>query len=129
MVITSLGFIYPVVNGFCLLIVGIPLFVAMVHNLHQETNKDVKYLGIRTIALWVLSLTCWLSDKFMCDFWIKSGFPYLHGIWHILIFLAVYASIVLFAFYDVKNEIKPAVICYWPVKKCHWGVPYVKFIN
>ena len=32
------------------------------------------------------------------------GFPYLHGAWHILIFLASYTAIVLFAYFEVKNN-------------------------
>jgi alkaline ceramidase len=32
------------------------------------------------------------------------GLPYLHGAWHILIFLASYTAIVLFAYFEVKNH-------------------------
>ena len=36
--------------------------------------------------------------------WASVGFPYLHGAWHILIFLASYTAIVLFAYFEVKNN-------------------------
>jgi alkaline ceramidase len=39
-----------------------------------------------------------------CDFWSGVGLPYLHGAWHILIFLASYTAIVLFAYFEVKNH-------------------------
>ena len=49
----------------------------------------------------VLSL---LNFRFFCPYWASVGFPYLHGVWHILIFLSSYTSIVLFAYCDVMNH-------------------------
>ena len=47
------------------------------------------------------------QQKFNIDLvfrWASVGFPYLHGAWHILIFLASYTAIVLFAYFEVKNN-------------------------
>ena len=45
-----------------------------------------------------------IHDRFFCSYWAGVGFPYLHGVWHILIFLSSYSSIVLFAYCDVVNH-------------------------
>ena len=54
--------------------------------------------------LWVSAVLCWVSDQLLCSFWRSLGFPYLHGFWHLLIFLASYTAAILFAYFDVKNN-------------------------
>lgn len=64
----------------------------------------------------------------MCEVWKTLGFPYLHGFWHVLIFLAAYTGVVLFAYFDVKNHHphEQPMIKYWPVDSFELGVPYVE---
>jgi alkaline ceramidase len=39
-----------------------------------------------------------------CDVWRHLGVPFLHGIWHVLISLAGYIMIVLFAYFDTADN-------------------------
>ena len=71
------------------------------------------------------------------------GVPFLHGIWHILISLAGYIMIVLFAYFDTADNTgytefffkkggknsdtsRLATLEYWPLPDFQLGVPYVK---
>ena len=126
--ITCIGLIAPVVNAFALMTLGIPSVIMLVYNLRQEPNIRVTSLGKRSIVLWVVAVFCWLNDRLLCEAWTIMGFPYLHGFWHVLIFLAAYTGIVLFAYFDVKNhrKLEKPFIRYWPVDTFELGVPYVQ---
>ena len=68
-------------------------------------DKEVLHFCLFLIpVLWVSAVLCWMSDRLLCGFWTRLGFPYLHGFWHVLIFLASYTGVVLFAYFDVKNN-------------------------
>ena len=99
---TYMAFIKPSINAFFLMTLGIPSTVVLAYNLRREEDPRVTSLGRRSIVFWVASVTCWLSDRLYCDLWSSLGFPYLHGFWHFLIFLASYTAVVLFAYFDVK---------------------------
>lgn len=102
---TSLGFLEPAFNAFFLMTLGVPSVTMLVHNLRREKGDlRVASLGRRSIGLWVFAVACWLNDRLLCDVWAGVGFPYLHGLWHVLIFLAAYTGVVLFAYFDVKNH-------------------------
>lgn len=124
---TFLGFLQPAVNAPCLLLLGIPAFILMVMQLKVEEDDRVISLGKRSIFFWVLAVTCWINDKVFCDVWVSVGFPYLHGVWHILIFLASYTAIVLFAYFEVKNHMpwETPKLRYYPVDDFQLGIPYV----
>ena len=124
---TYLAFLKPSINAFCLMTLGIPSMFLLAYNLKREEEERVTNLGKRSIIYWVLSVTCWLSDKLYCDLWSNLGFPYLHGFWHVLIFLASYTAVVLFAYFDVKNNFphERPMIRYWPAD-FEYGISYVQ---
>lgn len=66
-------------------------------------------------------------DRLFCDAWLSIDFPYMHGVWHILIFIASYTALVLGAYINALEEIpdqKPQ-LRYWPRNDFEWGVPYI----
>jgi len=127
LVITLLGTLQPAVNAYCLLLLAIPSITMLVHQLRPEQCERVVSLGTRSMGLMGAALVCWVADRFFCEFWSSVGFPYLHGAWHILIFLASYTAIVLFAYFDVKQH-RPGLVAelrYYPETPGDLGVPYV----
>ena len=101
------------------------------YNLKQEDDPRVTSLGKRSVIFWVTAVICWINDKLYCEVWSNIGFPYLHGFWHVLIFLASYTAVVLFAYFDVKHNHphEVPIICYWPKDTFELGIPYVKLKN
>lgn len=124
---TILACIRPVLNAFALMMFGIPITVLLVLQMRRCENRMIHRLGIRTVMLFGAAVFCWLNDRLMCDVWTKWRFPYLHGLWHILVFLASYSCCVLFAYFDVA-EVAPRFtprLRYWPVDSFDFGIPYV----
>ena len=125
---TFLGFLEPSINAFVLISLGVPSASMMVYNVTKEEDTRVISLGKRSVVLWIAAVLCWVSDRFWCNMWLRIGFPYLHGFWHILIFFASFKGVVLFAYYDVKNNhhLDKVLIRYWPSDTFEYGIPYVK---
>jgi len=125
---TWLAFIKPSINAFFLMTLGIPSIVVLGYNLKREDNRRVINLGRRSILFWVASVTCWINDRIYCNFWSSLGFPYLHGFWHVLIFLASYTAVVLFSYFDVRynHQHETPEIRYWPNDNFEYGISYVK---
>ena len=80
------------------------------------------------MLLWVVAVTCWVMDRTLCDFWLFLSFPYLHCFWHIIVLVASYCSVVLFAYFDAMNECPEMgpVLRFWPKDSyTNFGIPYV----
>lgn len=45
------------------------------------SDQKALRLAKLSVALWVLAISCWISDRFGCSFWQRLNFCYLHGIW------------------------------------------------
>ncbi|XP_051525196.1 alkaline ceramidase 1-like [Myxocyprinus asiaticus] len=43
-------------------------------------DQRVLRLALMSISLWVLAISCWISDRFGFSFWQNLNFCYLHGI-------------------------------------------------
>lgn len=92
----------------------------------QKCERVVR-LGVRCCLVLCVALVCWLTDRFCCDTWFGQNFPYLHGFWHIFIFIASYTATVLFAYFVVQHDHadRIAELKYWPVNDFEFGIPYV----
>ena len=126
------------------MLLTIPSIGLMSLQLRLENNKRIVALGQRSIGIICMALAAWVNDRFFCSYWAGVGFPYLHGVWHILIFLSSYSSIVLFAYCDVVNHmpdktpilkylrvyqdaisVSNNIFRYFHCDKFELGVPYV----
>lgn len=124
---TGMCIIHPAMNAFALMTLGIPSVILLIHELRREKNERIQRLGIRCALVWVAAVFCWLNDRLLCEAWSAIKFPYLHGLWHIFIFIASYTACVLFAYFSVKEERpeKHAVLKYWPKNDFEFGIPYI----
>ncbi|XP_063225268.1 alkaline ceramidase [Bacillus rossius redtenbacheri] len=124
---TGLGVLHPAANAFALMTLGVPAFFLLIHELRRCGCGRVQRLGVRCAAVWVLAVACWLNDRLFCETWLALDFPYLHALWHVLIFIASYTALVLFAYFSVREE-RPdtfPALRYWPRDAFELGVPYV----
>lgn len=98
-----------------------------------SSSTRIKRLGNRTILIWFISVVCWVVDRVFCDFWIKFNIPYFHSIFHVLIFLASYSSIVLFALFAAEYRVPHLgpVLTYWPGENKYecFRIPFIYFTN
>jgi len=127
LIITGLAVVHPAANAFALMSLGIPAFGFLFVELKRTRSPRVYRLGLRSTAVWLLAVTCWLNDRLLCDVWMNLNFPYLHALFHLLIFIASYTMAVLFAYFSVKEE-KPQqtpILKYWPRDDFELGIPYV----
>ncbi|KAH0540662.1 alkaline ceramidase [Cotesia glomerata] len=127
LIATGLSVVHPAINAFALMCLAIPAFGFMILELKKTKSMRVYRLGVRCGAVWILAVVCWLNDRLFCDTWMNLNFPYLHALWHLLIFIASYTATVLFAYFSVKDE-RPQqspVLKYWPRNDFELGIPYV----
>nr|XP_055025230.1 alkaline ceramidase 1 [Misgurnus anguillicaudatus] len=127
-VVTSLSsFVKPTANAYALNFFGVHILYSLLIELKSCTDQRVLRLSWATIGLWVLAISCWISDRFGCSFWQKLDFCYLHGIWHILIVLATAYASTLIAYLDATLEIPYSLphVQYWPRDNWPIGLPYV----
>lgn len=125
-VLTGFLVMNPAANAFALMTLTIPILITLQYELKRVKCARVYRLGLRCIAVTLLATFCWIIDRMFCDTWLSINFPYMHGVWHVLIFLASYPLVVLFAYFNVTDEIpeqKPQ-LRYWPVN-FEFGIPYV----
>jgi len=128
--VLSTGFacIHPIVNAFVLMGFGPMTAVILVNECRRCRDPRAVRLGIRSLLLFVFGVCCWVNDRLFCTVWQNAHFPYLHGFWHVLIFLSSYTCCVLMAYFDACTEVPEMspVLCFWPDDEREiLGIPYV----
>ncbi|KAH8289989.1 hypothetical protein KR018_005033 [Drosophila ironensis] len=100
-------------------------------NPFRVSDQRVYRLGIRSTTVWAVAVFCWINDRVFCDAWSSINFPYLHGFWHIFIFIAAYTVLVLFAYFYVESELpqRQPLLKYWPKNEFEFGIPFVSIRN
>lgn len=124
---TVSSFLKPTVNAYALNCIAIHVLYSLGMEMKSCTDQRMLRLAKATVGLWVLAISCWISDRVACSFWQKLDFCYLHGIWHILIVIAVAHYSALVAYLDASLEIPYSLpgLEYWPNDKWTVGLPYV----
>nr|XP_014090859.1 alkaline ceramidase isoform X2 [Bactrocera oleae] len=94
-------------------------------------DQRVYRLGLRCTAVWLIAVFCWINDRMFCDAWSAINFPYLHGFWHIFIFIAAYTVLVLYAYFYVESELpqRQPMLKYWPKNDFEFGIPFICIRN
>ncbi|XP_043102301.1 alkaline ceramidase 1 [Puntigrus tetrazona] len=124
---TLSSFVKPTANAYALNCFAIHILYSLFVELRSCTDERVLRLAWASIGLWVLAISCWISDRFGCSFWQKLDFCYLHGIWHILIVVATAYASTLVAYLDASLEIPYSLpdLQYWPRNNWSIGLPYI----
>lgn len=126
-VTTLVSFVKPTANAYALNCFGLHFLYTLAIEMRSCTDRRALRLAKLSVALWVLAITCWISDRFGCSFWQKLNFCYLHSLWHILIVIAVAYGSTLIAYLDANNEIPYSLpgLQYWPSDKWPVGLPHI----
>ncbi|XP_041975713.1 alkaline ceramidase [Aricia agestis] len=126
-VCTGLLVMHPKANAFALMTLAVPAMSFLFMELNRVKCPRVYRLGLRCAAVCFLAMFCWIIDRMFCDAWLSINFPYMHGIWHVLIFIASYTALVLFAYFNVSDERPEQTpqLRYWPRNDFELGVPYI----
>ncbi|KAM4575582.1 alkaline ceramidase 1 [Fundulus diaphanus] len=124
---TISSFVKPTANAYALNCFGVHLLYTLAVEMRCCTDQKALRLAKLSVALWVLAISCWISDRLCCSFWQRLNFCYLHGIWHILIVMAVAYGNTLIAYLDAINEIPYLLhgLEYWPCDKWAIGLPHI----
>lgn len=94
---------------------------------YREKTQRIYRFGLIIEVTTILAVLCWILDKFFCDTMLGQKFPYLHAVWHVLIFISTYSAIVLVAYYAIKEDYTNYIpdLCYWPNNHIELGIPFV----
>uniref|UniRef100_A0A1A9V9G9 Alkaline ceramidase n=1 Tax=Glossina austeni TaxID=7395 RepID=A0A1A9V9G9_GLOAU len=128
---TGLSLWKPIVNAFVLMAMGVPTMYMLYKELKRVRDQRVYRLGLRSTAVWLIAVFCWINDRMFCDVWSAISFPYLHGFWHVFIFIASYTVLVVYAYFYVENELpqRQPLLKYWPVDEFEFGIPFISIQN
>lgn len=128
---TGLSLWKPFINAFVLMALSVPTMIMLYSELQRVRDQRVYRLGLRSCAVWLLAVFCWVNDRMFCDAWSAINFPYLHGLWHVFIFIASYTVLVLYAYFYVDTELpqRQPILKYWPKNEFELGIPFISFKN
>ncbi|XP_075719391.1 alkaline ceramidase 1 [Rhinoderma darwinii] len=124
---TLMSLVKPTINAYVLNSITFHILYLLVKEIRKCSDRDIINLTLVSICLWLVAISCWLSDRLFCNFWKRVNFCYLHSFWHIFICLAVAYINTVFAYFDAQYEIPECTLQlqYWPFKSKRIGLPYL----
>ncbi|XP_037021056.1 alkaline ceramidase 1 [Artibeus jamaicensis] len=128
MVSTFLSFLRPTVNAYALNSIALHILYIVFQEYKKTNNKELRHVIEVSVVLWAFALASWISDRFLCSFWQKINFFYLHSIWHVLISITFPYGMVTMALVDARYEMPDQTlkVRYWPRDTWPVGLPYVE---
>ncbi|NWU71471.1 ACER1 ceramidase, partial [Pterocles burchelli] len=124
---TLLSFIKPSVNAYALNGIAFHLLYLVWRELKKCDDKRVHRMAAVMVIWWLLAITSWISDRWLCGLWQAVNFPYFHSFWHVLIAMSLLYCCPLVIYFDVFYEMpsfKPR-LGYWPSDSWPVVVPYI----
>ncbi|NXL67571.1 ACER1 ceramidase, partial [Chordeiles acutipennis] len=124
---TLMSFIKPAVNAYVLNCIAFHVLYLTWRELKKCNDKRVHRMAAVMVMWWVLAISSWISDRWLCWFWQAINFPYFHSFWHVLIAMSLLYCCPLVMYFDVTYEMpafKPK-IGYWPSDSWPVVVPYI----
>ncbi|NXL08139.1 ACER1 ceramidase, partial [Mesembrinibis cayennensis] len=124
---TLMSFIKPAFNAYVLNCIAFHLLYLIWRELKKCNDKRVHWTAAAMVVCWVLAISSWISDRWLCGLWQAINFPYFHSFWHILIAISLLYCCPLVIYFDVKYEMpsfKPK-LGYWPSDSWPVVVPYI----
>ncbi|NWY52703.1 ACER1 ceramidase, partial [Chionis minor] len=124
---TLMSFIKPAFNAYALNCIAFHLLYLTWCELKKCNDKRVHRMAAVMVVWWVLAISSWISDRWLCGLWQAINFPYFHSFWHVLIAMSLLYCCPLVIYFDVNYEMpsfKPK-LGYWPSDSWPVVVPYV----
>uniref|UniRef100_A0A8C7EFF2 Alkaline ceramidase n=1 Tax=Nothoprocta perdicaria TaxID=30464 RepID=A0A8C7EFF2_NOTPE len=118
---TFLSFMKPALNAYVLNCIAFHLLYLTRKELKKCNDKRVHRTAKIMIMWWVLAITSWISDRWLCGLWQMINFPYFHT-------MSLLYCCPLVIYFDVTYEMpsfKPKLE-YWPSDSWPVAVPYVE---
>uniref|UniRef100_A0AAV2KZP3 ceramidase n=1 Tax=Knipowitschia caucasica TaxID=637954 RepID=A0AAV2KZP3_KNICA len=127
LITTAVSFVKPTVNAYALNCFGLHFLYLLAIEMRCCTDLRALHLAKLSVGLWVLAISCWITDRFGCSFWQQLNFCYLHSLWHILIVIAVAYGSTLIAYLDANYEIPYSLpgLQFWPCDQWPLGLPHI----
>ncbi|NXG48097.1 ACER1 ceramidase, partial [Psilopogon haemacephalus] len=124
---TLLSFIKPALNAYALNCIAFHLLYLTWRELKKCKDRRVHRMAAVMVMWWVLAISSWISDRWLCGLWQAINFPYFHSFWHVLIALSLLYLCPLVIYFDVNYEMpsfRPK-LGYWPSDSWPIVVPYI----
>ncbi|NXJ01676.1 ACER1 ceramidase, partial [Psophia crepitans] len=124
---TLMSFVKPAFNAYALNCIAFHLLYLTWCELKKCNDKRVHRMAAVMVVWWVLAISSWISDRWLCGLWQAINFPYFHSFWHVLIAMSLLYCCPLVIYFDVNYEMpsfKPK-LGYWPSDSWPVVVPYV----
>uniref|UniRef100_A0A8B9RPP0 Alkaline ceramidase n=1 Tax=Accipiter nisus TaxID=211598 RepID=A0A8B9RPP0_9AVES len=122
---TLMSFIKPAFNAYVLNCIAFHLLIILTYRKSQTLSTEPHFSVM--VLWWVLAISSWISDRWLCGLWQAINFPYFHSFWHVLIAMSLLYCCPLVIYFDVCYEMpsfKPKLE-YWPSDSWPIVVPYV----
>lgn len=107
-------FIYPFYNRFVLFAYSMLILNKFYSGLTSK-GKTIRWFAHISVALFLISITCWILDFYMCN--VYNQIFNFHSLWHVFIALTAYFTIETFLMIISYNKKLP---CSFKEEKEYW---------